>query len=186
MRNYCIDLCLIGLLIICALPAGSDVVINEIMYHPESDQDDDEYIELVNTGSETVNLSDWSIKGINYKFPAGSEINSGQYLVVAKNPARFQSTYSIEPYGPYDGILRDSGESLRLVDANEQEIDSVEYDDENPWPIAADGLGASLECINPSFDNAHPRNWRAAGQGSEWQYVEITDQATATRLYFYL
>ena len=46
-------------------------------------------------------------------------------------------------------------------------MDDVEYDDEDPWPVEADGTGATLELIHPSLDNSLPENWVASmGHGS--------------------
>ena len=179
-------LSLIVFLGVCARGPMASVVINEIMYHPVSDRVEDEYVELFNTGGESVDLSGWSLKGVGYDFPGGTSIEPEQHIVIAKDPQRSESTHGIEALGPYDGILKDGGERLRLVDADGVERDRVEYDDRHPWPVAADGLGTSLECINPAADNNHPRNWRAAGEGAEWQFVEVTDQISSSRVYFYL
>ena len=52
-----------------AFAKESDIVINELMYHPDSDQAEDEYIELFNRGTDRIDLSGWSFtKGIRYEF----------------------------------------------------------------------------------------------------------------------
>ena len=46
-------------------------------------------------------------------------------------------------------------------------MDDVGYDDEDPWPVEADGTGATLELIHHSLDNSLPENWIASiGYGS--------------------
>jgi hypothetical protein len=46
-------------------------------------------------------------------------------------------------------------------------MDSLEYDDQAPWPTEADGLGATLELVNPASDNTLGTNWKASlGHGS--------------------
>ena len=46
-------------------------------------------------------------------------------------------------------------------------IDFVEYDDDLPWPLDADGEGPTLELKNPSLDNLLPQNWMASeGNGT--------------------
>jgi len=63
--------------------------------------------------------------------------------------------------------LGGGGDLVRLFDSNEILIDEVEYDDEEPWPIEADGTGATLELIDPSLDNSLAENWLASiGHGS--------------------
>ncbi|MDP6635436.1 MAG: lamin tail domain-containing protein [Phycisphaerae bacterium] len=47
-----------------------EIVINEIMYHPISQDTDDEFIELYNRGASDVDLTNWKFtEGINYTFP---------------------------------------------------------------------------------------------------------------------
>ena len=56
---------------------------------------------------------------------------------------------------------------VRLFDSYEILMDDVEYDDADPWPVEADGTGATLELINPSLDNSLSENWLASmGYGS--------------------
>jgi len=38
-------------------------------------------------------------------------------------------------------------------------MDSLTYDDVSPWPGQADGSGATLELVNPVFDNSDPGSW---------------------------
>ena len=59
--------------------------------------------------------------------------------------------------GPIGFGFAGSGELLRLFNAQGQLVDSVRYDDQSPWPTAADGQGASLALVNPLLDNAQAR-----------------------------
>ena len=38
----------------------------------------------------------------------------------------------------------------------------INYDDDDPWPIEADGDGATLELINPILDNSLPASWTSS------------------------
>src|SRR5437763_11099931 len=68
---------------------AADVIISEIMFHPSSGDDGQEYVELYNRGDASANLTGWSFdKGINYNFSGGA-LNPGSYLVVAANLAKF-------------------------------------------------------------------------------------------------
>ena len=52
-----------------------DIVINEIMYDPISGNDDDQYVELFNKGTNTVDLTGWQfVDGITFAIPAGTTI----------------------------------------------------------------------------------------------------------------
>ena len=37
-------------------------------------------------------------------------------------------------------------------------MDAVDYLSVSPWPVAANGTGATLELINPGLDNGQPQN----------------------------
>ncbi|MHC4065619.1 MAG: lamin tail domain-containing protein, partial [Planctomycetota bacterium] len=152
--------------VVCTLvlltPAAADVVITEIMYHPASELDGDEFLELHNTGVATLSLQDWQIEGLGFTFGVGASIDAGAYLVLAHDAVQFEATYGFAPYDEYPGRLANPGESLRLWDAGATLVDEVVYDDAPPWPTTPDGLGPSLEVIDPIEDNNTPRNWRAS------------------------
>ncbi|NQT84470.1 lamin tail domain-containing protein, partial [bacterium] len=166
-----------------------DIVINEIMYHPANDDDDEQFIELLNRGSQTVDLSGWQLtRGITHEFIAGTTIPGGGFLVLCKNRSQVQKMYHFSaPAIRWDmGRLDHGGETLALENAVGTTVDIVRYNDVPPWPVAADGFGSSLECINPFVDNNHPRNWRASSGSTYWQCVQRTGTATSSRLYIYM
>src|SRR5208282_1311110 len=71
-----------------------DVVINELMYDPISGNDADQYIELFNKGTNTVNLAGWQFTaGVTFTFPSVSIAPNG-YLVVAKDMTNLFAKYS--------------------------------------------------------------------------------------------
>ena len=100
-------------------PEAAAVVINEIMYHPISEDDDDQYIELYNPGAQGVDLGGWRfIDGIDFTFPQGTTMPAGGYLVVARNAARLKLNYSnltsANTVGDFQGKLAHGGEHLAL------------------------------------------------------------------------
>jgi len=153
--------------LICCLPVHAQVVINELMYSPRDGVSEAaEYLELFNPGTTDVDLSGWSFSsGIKLTFPPGSSIGAGRYLVIARDPAVFRQVYGFNAPFVYGGKLDDGGELITLVNATGIVVDTVQYSDEPPWPVLPDGLGPSLEVIDPLSDNSTPRNWRAAYLG---------------------
>lgn len=167
-------------------PASEDnIVINEIMYHPSSENDLDEYIELFNKGDRSVQLQGWRISdGVDFTF-GDLTIPAGGFVVISADPERFAVTYpgvTVPVVGPWMGILKDRGEEILLVNAKGRYIDLVAYSDEGEWakrflgPLdythrgwlwsdAHDGLGESLELINPAMPNDFGRNWAASSTG---------------------
>ena len=148
----------------------AQVVISEIMYNPpESGTDSLEYLELVNIGNNTVDLTDWSFsQGINYTFVSGTSIPAGGYLVIAKSASAFQSVFGVAPslvWGTNDA-LTNGGEDLELRDSGGNVVDYVDYKNALPWPPDANGLGGSLVLCDFTADNALPANWQSATTGT--------------------
>jgi hypothetical protein len=63
--------------------AFGQVVITEIMYHPGSEDNGDEFIEIYNPGPTAVDLSNWCFDGVALCFDLGDSIPADTYLVVA-------------------------------------------------------------------------------------------------------
>jgi hypothetical protein len=148
------------------------VVINEIMYRPYAELDDErrtEFIELFNHGLEAVELTGWGLSGdVRFQFPAGAVLGPGEYLLLAWDPERVVGLYGLEAarvLGPYSPGLSNGGGRVVLYGADGRVVDAVRYDDDFPWPSLADGhgrvegVGRSLERRLPAGSSADPANW---------------------------
>src|SRR5437660_6050852 len=102
-----------------AIAAASDVVINEIMYHPPLDMEELQYVELFNRGKAEADLSHWSFtKGIKLTFAEKTRIPAGSYLVVCRNLEVFEANYKgVTAMGDFTGKLSHRGERIELRDA---------------------------------------------------------------------
>lgn len=170
----------------------SGVVINELMYHPASENALEEYLELWNTNAFAVDLTGWRLSGgIDFVFPALS-ISGGSYLVVAANVAVFQAKYPgvMNVVGGWTGRLGNGGDTVRLRNALDDTVANVTYATEGDWAIrqrgpldngsrgwewfaAHDGNvintftggnegGRSLELRNPALPWDNGQNWAAS------------------------
>jgi hypothetical protein len=120
--------------------ARADVVVNEIFYNAPDDQDEIQWIELVNTAPQAAELGGWQIdEGKSFQFPAGTRIAGRGYLVVALSPERFRETYRLPALGPLKRPLKRGGERVELRDARGTIVDVARYRDREPWPVSADG-----------------------------------------------
>ncbi|MCP4542399.1 MAG: hypothetical protein GY832_35195 [Chloroflexi bacterium] len=149
-------------LLIAQAQSSPPIVINELQYHPLSDDHREEYIELYNSGTITMDISGWRFSdGVVYTFPPSTTILPSSYVVVGYDPTTVETVYSISGVlGPFvSGRLANGGERVALEDDLGSLVDEVTYDDHHPWPELPDGNGPSLELINPTFDNNRPCSW---------------------------
>ncbi|KPK34189.1 MAG: hypothetical protein AMJ65_18710, partial [Phycisphaerae bacterium SG8_4] len=162
------------------------IVINEIMYYPQSGvgQPEDvgkEYVELYNRGTQPVDLSGWRLSSaVDFVFP-NVTVGAGQYLVVAADVATLKAIYPgiADVVGGWDGKLSNSGERIELLDRAGVRIDSIRYADQGDWGVRQlgpddhghrgwvwsddhDGGGRSLELRNCEMPNEHGQNWGAS------------------------
>ena len=144
------------------------IVINEINYHSGEEENPGDWIELYNRKDEIIDLSGWTIRDDNdehiFNFPAGYEISPNGYLVICEDIVAFESVHkdSIKLIGNLGFGLSNGGETIRLYSPNLYLIDEVPYDDEAPWPIEPDGMGPTLELIDPALYNELAENWKAS------------------------
>ncbi len=149
-------------------PPVPHIVINEILYRPlpEADEPDKEFVELYHAGSTPADLSGYTISAISYTFPSGSQIDPGEYIVVAANSA--DPAYAALPAGNVfdwawgddnDHKLSNSTEAVTLRHTDGRVVDTVTYNDDPPWPTEPDGNGPSLALLDETLDNALPESW---------------------------
>ncbi len=144
-------------------PVAQNLRITELMYHPDNDPND-EYVELTNTGNETINLNLVKFtNGIDFTF-GDIDLAPGEYVVVVQDQAAFNARYGIgiNIAGRYSGRLNNAGEKVRLEDAVGQAI--LEFSYRDGWRSITDGDDFSLTIINPS--NPDPNSW---GQKDSWR-----------------
>ncbi|HUE96033.1 MAG TPA: CotH kinase family protein, partial [Longimicrobiaceae bacterium] len=169
-------------------PTGR-IVISEIMYHPPADGA--EFVEIANLSATTAfDIGGWRLNGTGLVFPSGTIIPPAGFIVAADSRQAFGRAHGwgIPVAAEFPGALDNGGETLTLFQppiggGPEVVVDLVRYDDDAPWPTAADGLGASLQLVDASRDNRRLGNWAAAApdQGpppvllpldAEWRYLQ--------------
>jgi Chitobiase/beta-hexosaminidase C-terminal domain/CotH kinase protein/Lamin Tail Domain/NedA-like, galactose-binding domain/Immunoglobulin domain/Bacterial TSP3 repeat/Immunoglobulin I-set domain len=147
-----------------------DRALTEIMYNPPGtptvDGAEFEFVELKNTGSQTLNLSGLSFSsGISFTFTNGTRLGPGAFFVLARNQAEFESRYPGVPVnGLFGGKLDNAGETLRLTHVIGGQVLAVTYGDDIPWPLAADGHGFSIVPVSltENLNSDEGLDWRAS------------------------
>ena len=177
LRNFVeTNLIMLGLLFYCCedtQPDSSDgidagVVINEINYNSLDSFDPDDWVEIYNSSSESIDLGSWLLKDENddhiFTVPSNTILLPDQYLVFCTDTIKFTALFpDVNPYYGNLGFgLGGGGDFVRLFDYNGLLVDIVEYDDIAPWDTLADGSGPTLELNHPSLDNTLGENWSAS------------------------
>jgi hypothetical protein len=145
--------------------SGQALRITEINYNSDSTISTGDWFELYNPGSSPMDLSGYKIKDSDplnlYLVPPGTSISAGGYLVFVADTQRFNSQYSIpNKVGPLGFGLNNKTDQIQIFDPSNQLIIQVTYSDSTPWNMGADGLGRTLELLNPSADPNDPNSWR--------------------------
>lgn len=161
--------------------SAQGVVINEIHYHPASEDAREEFVELHNAGSHPVSVEGWQFtRGVRYTLPAAS-LPPGGFLVVAADLERFRALHPdvSNVVGGWQGSLSRRGERLELQDPTGATVDEVAYADEGDWAVRwwttdwlqipgwewsalHDGGGRSLELMDAGRENDCGQNWGAS------------------------
>lgn len=146
------------------------IVINELYYNPPDGfleaGEHREFVELFNPDASRVNVSGYYFDtGITFTIPEGTWIEAGSYLVLVKNTS--PTYWRNKPFrivGPYEGVLADGGERITFKRPDGTIVESFKYDDEKPWPRAADGYNSSLERIAWNLPPEDYHSWRSSLQ----------------------
>ncbi len=167
-------------------PCFGQVVINEIMYNPTTEQGGDSYsewIEIYNPTNDSINLSDWGLCGkellsgyINHTSSGGEglHLDEGiillprQYAIITDGGSGTKVYQYFEisnnslglhvDAGTLCGGLSDSTETINLTNGTYTEI--ISYNNLAGWSEAKDGN--SLQRINSSQNSSNnSTNWLA-------------------------
>lgn len=158
--------------------SNANLVVSEIMYNPPNptaaeesagfeNNDDFEFLELLNLGSSQVSLSGARLRGVaDFDFPEGMSLAPGERLVLVRNAEAFAERYGtdIQPAGVYSDRLPNSDGRIFLRAHDRSTIHEFTYLDDEPWPQDADGEGKSL-VLNNAMENPDPslaESWSAS------------------------
>ena len=129
------------------------VVINEVLADPPSgergdanrdgtrDGSQDEFVEILNTGSESIDISGWKLSDRDsdhpFSFPENTSIAPGEYIVLfggggTPNECSMSPEFGKVCYddGSIGGGLRNSDEAVFLITASNDTIASAVWDKE--------------------------------------------------------
>ncbi|MDZ7374789.1 MAG: lamin tail domain-containing protein [candidate division KSB1 bacterium] len=176
---------------ICLLanaPTSAQVVLNEVMFDPLGNEATDEFVELVNVGSDTVDLHGWKLGDQDEQdalIDAGHGLRAapGQFILVL-DPNYFEGSRVYDSVIPpsalvvtiddasfgRSGFSNTSPETVLLISANGDTVSRYRYSLDN-------APGHSDEKIDPTAGDG-PENWanslRVGGSPGAWNSVART------------
>lgn len=166
----------------------TSIVISEIMYNPLSDEaapGRGEWIEIVNNGNGSVDISGWQLDDEDNgpdqdwgPIPNGTTLAVNQVAVLFDsaftNETDFRNEWAVPTSAKVIGITwgelnnnpSATNEVLELKDDLGTQIDLVNFDDGTPWPTD-NPSGPSIYLENLAFNNNFGQNWSRSSFGVE-------------------
>ncbi len=147
----------------------NDLVINEIMFDP--DEDNNEFIELFNLSGASVNIGGWKItdeSGNSFKLSEISFIVSPNSFYLLAADSSVVKKYNLSDNSSKNILnvsylnLSNEGELLLLTDLKGNVIDSIRYSSKWHNKNFTSTKNISLEKINPKLDGNLSSNWSSS------------------------
>jgi len=144
------------------------LLITEIMYNPRDYDDFFEYMEIFNEQNSAIDISLWSISPIGFTFPSSTILQPNSHLVITCNKKELVKAYPtltavIGDFNHTTNGFSNNGDTITIRDKNSVIQLSFSYTSSAPWPVLANGFGASLELACYDFQKIGlPTSWRAS------------------------
>ncbi len=160
------------------------ITITEINYNSHPNYETGDWIEILNKGEESLDLSHYLFMDSNpknaYQIEEGLHLESHEKLIILQDTALFFSQYkdSAKWLGPFNFGLSSNGEIIKLQNPFAQTILEMEYQVTDPWPVDAGNNGKSIELADTTLNMQLGENWIAnCFLGTPWQEPEWCVQA---------
>lgn len=146
------------MLLFFAVRSLAGVLVNEVVYDVSTTDAGNEWIELCNNGTETIDLTGWTVESGGSSFGTSFSITSGtiapgEYVVIGGPSTTHPGTFSPE--------LQNGGsetDGIRVLDSTGTVMDTVLYDTPNDNVLADDlGLSTSTPAVDVSEDQSLAR-----------------------------
>lgn len=153
---------------------SSDIVLNEILFHPRSGGED--FVEIYNRSDKFISLKDWALANVD---AAGTMANSRaisntnfvlppkQFLVLSQSATSIKNQYfkavgeNILEMASLPSFPNEKG-TVILLDANKRVFDRFDYSEDLHHALIDDKSGVSLEKTDYNIASAQPSNWHSA------------------------
>jgi len=173
-------------LVTLLLPVAlADALINEVLYDPDNSVDDgaNEWVELCNPTSKTIDLSGWMIEsagssfGESWTFPEGTTIAPGEYYVFGPGAG------DKDEFSPNLQNGGSATDGVRLTNASGDPVDTVLYDTGNTNKLL-DDLGSTKGPFAPDVSAGSslarfPDCTETTNDGDDWVQADTLTPGAA-------
>ncbi|HUF61105.1 MAG TPA: lamin tail domain-containing protein, partial [Verrucomicrobiales bacterium] len=126
-----------------------------------------QWVEIYNSNPWPEAVGGYALGGdASFRLPDGAEVPASGYLVIASDPAALRDGYDLPAEaavtGGWQGVLGTSEGTVVVEKSQGAVLLRVRYQNSDPWPAAAFGLGHSLALARPSFGEGQARAWEAS------------------------
>lgn len=187
-RIFAVATLLTSCIFLSPAAARAEVVISEILYDAQgTDRDlkakrpyDRQWVELFNTGKETVDLTGWQFGNVradvwSAPLPSGTRLAPRQALVVTADAATFDADWGkriqrveVDSFPDLPSESKSKQKVVAIRDAAGAVRDSIDYGGAG-WPKALGSDGHSVYALPSGLSteaNDDGANWRPASQGA--------------------
>ncbi|MDC0303631.1 CotH kinase family protein [Flavobacteriales bacterium] len=155
----------------CNSVMANGITISEINYNSHDTLDTQDWFEIQNLTSDTLDISFWTVYDGNefntYSFPMGTYILPDSFLVVIKDESDFVA-YNPDVtnrVGSFSWGIGNGGDEITIRDFNNEFVLSVDFHDDSPWPTAPDGNSQTLEKWDYATNLNDPASWHEGCPG---------------------
>ncbi len=158
-------------------PSAGDILINEVLFNPLPYGAD--FVELFNPTEKYLDLKGWTLANLKNDTIANRKLlfkNSfilkpNEYVVLTEDKNNILNVYIKSVADrivevPVLPTFYDDLGNVILMDASENVIDRLDYNQSMHSPLVPKKEGVSLEKINPSLATNEPNNWTSSSKES--------------------
>lgn len=141
--------------------ASAEVIINEVAWMGTEASQYEEWIELKNNGSESVNLSNWKLYKSEDRvlFSLSGTISAGEYYLVCRTTNSVPNPLSgiCNEQGPFGGSgLNNTNDILELKNENETRQDFIDASSGSGWPAGDSVTKETMQKLESNWITASP------------------------------
>ncbi len=147
------------------------IVVSEINYTSSNEYNTEDWFEIHNYATESINLAHWCFKDEKdnhlFVFPHDTWIRGNDYLVVCEDTTAFKQLHpQLSNFiGNFNFGLGSTSDQIRIFDSEGKIVFSISYENGMPWPVLESNSSKTIELLDIYADVNNGANWFAGCPG---------------------